>query len=689
MSTDAADGAATTPSALFEPPAFLFGGDWSPEQWDRETWREDVELMRRAKVNTVSLGIFSWASLEPSEGVYETAWLDEVLELITAAGIGFFLATPTASPPPWFTLAHPDAMPVREDGVRLTHGSRDTYAISAPAYREASRRIARMLGERYGSHPGLRGWHLHNEYGTLDHGPHAARSFRTWLQRRYGTLEVLNQEWSTAFWSQNYGDWEEITPPRTTQYLHNPAQLIDFRRYSSDEMRAAMIEQREEIRAAGSGAPMTTNFMLPTWNHLEQWSWSDELDVVSLDHYLDTPGADAEAHVAYGSDLSRSWSGGPWVLMEQNAVGISLGDRTVAKSPQRMIRHSLGYIARGSQSSLFFQWRASLGGSEQWHSGLVPHAGASTRRFEAVCELGSILERIAPAVRLPADGPLVEAEVGILWHADGWWALETPHLPNDTIRYSDEVRATHRSFWRAGIPVDFVRPGADASRYRLLVVPCLYPLSDQQVTWLEQYVEAGGELVVTFLSGISDPSLQIAPGGYPGRLRELLGVRVQEILPLESGVQIALDDGGVVEEWTELLEATDAQVSAFYAQGELRGHPAITSAGRGAGHAVYVSARLRQDSRDAFFASTAERLGTTPTLPGAAQVGLEAVRRRGDGADHVFLLHHGTDPVTVRGEGPDLISGQDGSSGVRIEPGGVGVLAVAPDAPLELLPLPS
>ena len=677
---------AAAPTVPFSPPAFLFGGDWSPEQWDPGTWHEDIALMCRAKVNTVSIGIFSWSSLEPAEGVYETGWLEEVIRLLTAADIGFFLATPTASPPPWFTLAHPEAMPVTPEGARLTHGSRDTYAVSAPAYREASRRITRMLAERFGGHPGLRGWHLHNEYGTLDHGPEAARAFRTWLQDRYGTLEVVNRQWSTAFWSQGYGDWEEITPPRATQYLHNPSQLIDFRRFSSDEMRAAMLEQQAEIRAAGSQAPMTTNFMLPTWNHLEQWGWAQELDVVSMDHYLDTTGPDAETHIAYGSDLARSWSGGPWVLMEQNASGIRLGDRTIAKSTQQMIRHSLGYIARGSQSSLFFQWRASLGGSEQWHSGLVPHAGGSTHRFEAVCELGSLLEQIAPAVRLPADGPLIAAEVGILWHADGWWALETPHLPSDAISYSAEVRATHRSFWRAGIPVDFVRPGADASGYRLLVVPCLYPLSDDQVTWLEQYVDGGGELLVTFLSGISDASLRIAPGGYPGRLRDLLGVRVEEMLPLPAGEQVALDTGAVVQEWTELLEAVDASPLAFYSHGELRGRPAITRAARGAGHAVYVSARLRQDARDAFLAETAQRLGIRPTLPGAAALGLEAVRRRGDGRDHVFLLHHGAESVTVRGAGTDLVSGRDASVGVEIEPGGWAVLTLAPEAGVELVP---
>ncbi|MDR6876596.1 beta-galactosidase [Microbacterium barkeri] len=668
----------------YAPGMLLFGGDYNPEQWPREIWREDIALMRRARVNTVTLGVFSWALLEPREGRFETGWLDEVISLLDEAGIGFFLATPTASPPPWFTLAHPDAMPVGPDGVVLSHGSRDTYAVSAPAYREASRRIARMLGERYGRHRGLRGWHIHNEYGTLDYGPHAARAFRAWLRSRYGDLDALNAAWGTAFWSQRYGTWEEILPPRATQYLHSPALLIDFRRFSSDEMLAAFEEQKAEIRAAGSSAPVTTNFMLPTWNHLEQWSWSAAQDIVSIDHYLDTTGPDGEAHVAYGADLTRSWAGGPWVLMEQNARGIRVGDRTHAKTADRMIRNSLGYIARGSQSSLFFQWRQSAAGAEQWHGALVPHGGGDSPLFEPVVELGRILEAIGEVAEPPADGPVVPAEVGIVWHADGWWALETPHLPNDALSYSDEVRATHRALWRKGIATEFVRPGGEVSHLRLLVVPALYAMARETVGWLEGFVRAGGRLVVTTPSGFADESLRIGAGRYPALLSDLLGAGADEIVPLDPGAGVAIEGGLRAEEWTERLYASDARVLARYVDGPLAGHAAITEAERGAGTAVYVSARLAQESRDILLAELAQRAGARETVAGAAALGVEAVRRRGARADFLFLLHHGAEPVRVRGEARELIRASDLSRGLTLDPGASAVLRVARGAEVEI-----
>ena len=237
-----------------------FGGDYNPEQWDEPVWKEDDELMRRARVNLATVGVFSWALLEPEEGRYDFAWLDEHLDRLHANGVAVDLATPTASPPPWFTLAHPDALPVTPDGTRLVHGSRDTYCLTAPAYRGAAVRIASALAQRYGDHPALALWHVHNEYATLCWCEHTAAAFRGWLRARHGSLDVLNEAWGTTFWSQRYTGWEQIVPPRATQWHRNPGQALDFRRFFSDEVIAAYREQRDAIRAH-SDRPVTTNLM--------------------------------------------------------------------------------------------------------------------------------------------------------------------------------------------------------------------------------------------------------------------------------------------------------------------------------------------------------------------------------------------------------------------------------------------
>ncbi|UUU28595.1 beta-galactosidase [Streptomyces sp. CA-210063] len=280
-----------------------FGGDYNPEQWDEPVWKEDDELMRRARVNLATLGVFSWALLEPEEGRYDFAWLDAHIDRLHANGVTVDLATPTASPPPWFTLAHPDALAVRPDGTRLVHGSRDTYCLAAPAYRDAARRMASALAARYGDHPALALWHVHNEYGTLCYCEHTAAAFRVWLRARHGSLDALNEAWGTAFWSQRYTSWEQVLPPRATQWHKNPGQALDFHRFWSDEIIAAYCEQRDAIRAH-SDRPVTTNLMLPAYQNVDLWVFARELDVVTCDQYPGAPGlaaaADERLHARLG-----------------------------------------------------------------------------------------------------------------------------------------------------------------------------------------------------------------------------------------------------------------------------------------------------------------------------------------------------------------------------------------------------
>jgi beta-galactosidase len=436
----------------------------------------------------------------------------------------------------------------------------------------------------------------------------------------------------------------------------------------------ALREQSAEIRATGSTAPITTNFMLPTWNHLEQWSWSAGLDIVSMDHYLDTLTLDGETHVAYASDLTRSWAGQhPWLLMEQGTISSTMPGWRAHKEPDRMIRNSLSYVARGSQGALFFQWRAPAAGSEMWHGGLVSHVGADSPGHRGVQELGRILKSIAEVADPPADGPVVRADVAILWHADGWWSLEDDHLPSDHLDYSDAIRSTHRALWRAGIPVDFVPPAGDFDRYRVVLVPSMFPVSQVQAAALAVYVEGGGTVVTWFFSGIADQNLHVVPGGYPGVLRELLGVRVTELHPLDPAVTITLSDGSEAGIWSERVVPAGAEVITTYDDGEVAGLPAITRHAVGTGHAWYLSTSLKQESLDRFIADLAHGLGVLPTVTGGGQE-LETVRRHGRNGTYLFILNHGSVPRTLRGAGVDLVTGSAVDGAITVVPRGFAVV---------------
>jgi beta-galactosidase len=641
-----------------------YGGDYNPEQWSPEVWKDDVALMRQAGVNLATVGVFAWSSLEPEPGRYEFGWLDQVMDLLADGGVQVNLATPTASPPPWFGLAHPDALPVRADGVRLTHGSRDTYCACAPAYREAAAGIARALGERYAGHPALAMWHVHNEYGTVCYCDHAASSFRRWLLARYGELDRLNAAWTTAFWSQGYSSWEEIQPPRATQYLVNPTQALDFRRFWSDELLAAYREQKEILRGFTPDLPVTTNFVFGAWVPVDHARWAAEVDLVAIDHYPGEAGRGAEEQTAFGADLARSWAGGrSWLLMEQAAGSVNTGTRLHTKKPGRMTRHSLAHVARGSKGALFFQWRASRGGAEMWHSALVPHAGADSRRFREVASLGAMLPRLAEI-----DESAVRADVAVLWDVESWWAMQATHLPSSELDYLAAVQAAHRQLWAAGVGVDLPGPTADHSSYRLVVVPSLYLVSAEAAASIARYVEGGGHVLVTYFSGIVNEDAQVWLGGYPGAFAELLGVRVEEFHPV---AEVELASGGRGRVWSEDVQLAGAEVIDRYAGGVLDGSPAVTRNAYGEGVAWYVSTQLEDDAYRALLEQAMRGAGVElPDLP----AGVELVRRETDGTTWTFLINHGDAEAVVPAEGWDLVSGAEVSGSLVLPAGGQAVV---------------
>jgi beta-galactosidase len=604
-----------------------FGGDYNPEQWPKEVWADDIRLMQKAGVNLVSLGIFSWANLEREEGVYDFGWLDEIMDMLHKGGISVDMATATASPPAWMSLKYPQVLPVNFDGVTQVHGGRQAYCAASPVYRQGAAKLVEKLAERYAKHPAVVMWHVNNEYGC--HAPYCycdqtRKSFINWLQIRYVTLDALNSAWGTDFWSQRYHAWDEIPlPKRTPDGTHpNPGQQLDYKRFSSDVTLELFKMERDIIKKYDQKNPVTTNFMSIKFTYaMDYWAWAKEVDFVSTDHYLAQHDPENYIDLAQQADLTRGFANGDqWLLMEHSSSAVNWQPRNYAKTPGQEKRNSMSFVARGSQGSMYFQWRQGQAGSERFHSALVPHAGEDTRVYREVSELGELLKTIPEVANHKTD----LAKIAMVYDYEQFWALMQANLPTDDISYPETVAKWYRALWELGLRVDFVHPDATAeqlAQYELVLMPMVHMLSDSQEKRFMDYAAKGGNLVVGYFSNISDRTLRVKLGGYGGQLvKDFIGVYVEEFYPLRPETTLTLSNGMKATLWSELSRLNGAELVAGFAGSHVDGSVAIAKRKLTSSAAYYQGTELTLESQKEFFAGLAKELGIESQGGGAKEI---------------------------------------------------------------------
>ncbi|MEV4597132.1 beta-galactosidase [Amycolatopsis sp. NPDC049253] len=658
-----------------------YGGDYNPEHWSPEVWDEDLKLMAEASVSMVTVGIFSWARVEPRPGEYDFGWFDTVMDKLAAGGVDACLATMTASPPPWLSHRHPEILPVRVDGTRLSAGARQQFCPSSPVYREHAARLVEQVATRYAGHPALKMWHIGNEFGCHIRACYcdvSAAAFRDWLRARYQSVEALNAAWSTTFWSQRYDDWAEIEPPRVAPTFPNPAQQLDYHRFSSDASLGCYLTERDVLSRVTPDVPVTTNFVGLVQKALDWHSWTPHEDVVSLDSYPDPHDPRGHVEAAFAYDLVRSTKDGqPWLLLEQAPSAVNWRTRNGPKPPGSMRLGSWQAVARGADAVLFFQWRQTAGGAEKFHSAMVPHGGRDTRTYREVAGLGRELASVPQLA-----GSRVKADVAILHDWNSWWALELDSHPSDDLRQLDAHLAHYAPLFDANVTCDVVRPTRELSGYKLVVVPNLYLMDAGVAENLRSYVAGGGHLVVSFFSGIVDENDRAYLGGYPAPLRDVLGLKVDEFRPLPEGGSIGLSLGSASAEkasatiWSEWVETEGAAVVATFGTGELAGRPAVTRNDFGDGVAWYLATRPDAAAMRALLDRITAEAGVSPVLPDLPE-GVQAVVRHGAGGQYLFLLNHGAEAVTVTlpSPAPDLLTDPGRpTEAVLLAPRGVAVL---------------
>ena len=659
-------------------PALLHGGDYNPDQWlDRpDILEEDIKMMKKAGVNTATVGVFSWSALEPQEGNFQFGWLHDIMDKLYENGIYTVLATPTGARPAWMDEKYPSVLRVEKDGRRNHHSGRHNHCMSSLEYRALVEKMDTKLAQEFGNHPGLILWHISNELGGECYCDSCKKRFQEYLREKYhNNIEELNKQWWTSFWSRRFDSFEQIEPPYDNGEHSILGLNLDWKRFNSWNMKDYLAFERRILKKYTPQIPATANFM-KLFEQLDYVDLAKEIDIISWDGYpswnndYETP-ADTAAELSFDHAVMRSLKKDkPFMLMESTPSLVNWHSVNKLKRPGILRASSIQTIGCGSDTVQYFQWRKGRGAAEQFHGAVVDHLGRDdTRVFKEVSEVGELLKKLAPVT-----GSRVASKAAVLFDWSNRWAIKDMQgMAHDTKNYEKEVRKFYNIHLKKGINADIVFPLEDLSSYSLVVLPMYYAVSKEAGAWLKEYVKNGGTVVATYLTAYVNENTLAYLGGFPGAgLGEVFGLYAEELdtlYPTDSNV-VLMKDGNkaIVKDYCELIKLTGAEVLGTYESDFYAGMPAVTVHSYGNGKAYYIGTRMEEEDLIKFFTPIWSECGIKEKeLP----EGVEYLTRTAeDGSTFDFYVNYNAMPVTVQlsKDGTNLLNGEAVSGKVEILP---------------------
>lgn len=659
-------------------PVLLHGGDYNPDQWlDRpDILEEDIKMMKKAGVNTATVGVFSWSALEPQEGNFQFGWLHDIMDKLYENGIYTVLATPTGARPAWMDEKYPSVLRVEKDGRRNHHSGRHNHCMSSLEYRALVEKMDTKLAQEFGNHPGLILWHISNELGGECYCDSCKKRFQEYLCEKYhNNIEELNKQWWTSFWSRRFDSFEQIEPPYDNGEHSILGLNLDWKRFNSWNMKDYLAFERRILKKYTPQVPATANFM-KLFEQLDYVDLAKEIDIISWDGYpswnndYETP-VDTAAELSFDHAVMRSLKKDkPFMLMESTPSLVNWHSVNKLKRPGILRASSIQTIGCGSDTVQYFQWRKGRGAAEQFHGAVVDHLGRDdTRVFKEVSEVGELLKKLAPVT-----GSRVASKAAVLFDWSNRWAIKDMQgMAHDTKNYEKEVRKFYNIHLKKGINADIVFPLEDLSSYSLVVLPMYYAVSKEAGAWLKEYVKNGGTVVATYLTAYVNENTLAYLGGFPGAgLGEVFGLYAEELdtlYPTDSNA-VLMKDGNkaIVKDYCELIKLTGAEVLGTYESDFYAGMPAVTVHSYGNGKAYYIGTRMEEEDLIKFFTQIWSECGIKEKeLP----EGVEYLTRTAeDGSIFDFYVNYNAMPVTVQlaKDGTNLLNGEAVSGKVEILP---------------------